>query len=386
MRIGLPTSAKLPFAAIPMIVHVLPLDLPRGAQSFARALCDELGPDHKVLTLFDSDPAVLRADLALEVPDGRLRRAGFDPRAALRLRRALRRQRPRLVVAHGGEALKYTARARPAGTPLVYLKIGLTGPLLRGRVQLALLRAAARRAEAVVCVSQEMAEEARELLRLPASRVACIPNARDPRAYRPGPPRPAEAVPKLAWVGQLNRAKRPEAFCAAVHALRDRGRSLEAVMVGDGPLLDSLRASAGSAGVELLGRQDDVPAILAGSDLLVFSGGETEGMPGVLIEAGMCGIPAVTTEVPGARAVVEDGVTGFVVGIGEAPALAERVDRLLGDIALRRRMGAAARERCERRFSITASASGWQELIDSLGERARGTAPEGAIDEALGVE
>jgi glycosyltransferase involved in cell wall biosynthesis len=369
-----------------MIAHVLPLDLPRGAQRFARALCDELGPDHEVLTLFDSAPAGLRADLALEVPDGRLRQAGFDPRAAVRLRRALRRQRPRLVVAHGGEALKYAARARPAGTPLVYLKIGLTRPLLRGRLQLALLRAAARRADTVVCVSQEMAEEAKELLRLPASRVTCIPNGRDPEAYRPGPPRPPEAMPKLAWVGQLNRAKRPEAFCAAVRALRDRGRSLEAVMVGDGPLLDSLRPAAGSAGVELLGRRDDVPEILAASDLLVFTGGKTEGMPGVLIEAGMCGIPAVTTEVPGARAVVEDSVTGFVVGIDEATPLAERVDRLLGDAALRQRMGAAARERCLQRFSIAASARRWQELIDSLGKRAGSAAPEGAIDEPLGVE
>ena len=370
-----------------MIAHVLPLDLPRGAQSYARALCDELGRDHKVVTLFDSAPAVLRADLALEVPDGRLRRAGFDPRAALRLRRALRRQRPRLIVAHGGEALKYAVRVRPAGIPLVYLKIGLTRPLLRGRVQLALLRVAVRSADAVVCVSQEMAEEARELLGVPASRVAWIPNGRDPEAYRPGPPRPPEAMPKLAWVGQLNRAKRPEAFCAAVRALRDRGRSLEAVMVGAGPLLDSLRAVADAAGVELLGRRDDVAAVLAASDLLVFTGGETEGMPGVLIEAGMCGIPAVTTEVPGARAVIEDGVSGFVVGIDEAPVLAARVDGLLGDAALRRRMGAAARDRCVQRFSIAASARRWQELIDSfLGSRARGAAPEGAIDEALGVE
>src|SRR4051812_26923148 len=117
MRRGRAKGRRLP-SVISMVVHVLPLDLPRGAQAYARALCDALGGDHVAMTLFESRSAALRAELELRVPPGRLRRAGYDPRAALRLRRELRRRRPSAVVAHGGEALKYAAPARPRGTVL----------------------------------------------------------------------------------------------------------------------------------------------------------------------------------------------------------------------------------------------------------------------------
>jgi glycosyltransferase involved in cell wall biosynthesis len=350
-----------------MVVHVLPLDMARGAQVFARGLCDELGPEHRVLTLFAGEPAVLRPDVKLGVPPGRLRKA--DPRALLRLRRALRRLRPSAVVAHGGEALRYAALARPRGTPLVYLKIGLTKGLLRGRARLALLRAVARRADAVVGVSDEMVEEARELLGVPA---LLIPNGRDHESYIPGP---GSDPPRAAFVGELNAAKRPDLFCDVIREVRGRGTSLDAVVVGDGPLRPRLE------GVEVLGRRDDVPALLAGSDLLVFTGSGVEGMPGVLIEAGLCGLPAVTTDVPGARSVMADGVTGFVAA--DRPGLVEHVDRLARDADLRRRMGAAARERCLERFTMEASARQWQALLEAL---PRGASPERAVREALGVQ
>jgi glycosyltransferase involved in cell wall biosynthesis len=248
------------------------------------------------------------------------------------------------------------------------VKIGLTAGLLRGRLRLAVLRRLAARADAVVGVSEEMAAEARDLLRVPAGRTVVIPNGRDAESYVPGP---ASDPPRLIFVGELNAAKRPDLFCQVVREVRDRGVSVEALVVGDGPLFGQLPSEE----VELVGRRDDVPALLAGSDVLVFPGSRVEGMPGVLIEAGLCGLPVVTTDVPGARAVVEDGVTGHVVAPDE---LADRVELLVRDPALRERMGEAARARCLDRFTIEASARRWRQLL--------GAAPEGAIDEALGVQ
>ena len=92
------------------VLHVLPSDLDRGAQVYAGRLRDALAGDptqrHLVVSLFDAPEAALRADVRLGVPSGLLRRAGLDPRAALSLRRAIRRERADVVVAHGGEPLE----------------------------------------------------------------------------------------------------------------------------------------------------------------------------------------------------------------------------------------------------------------------------------------
>jgi glycosyltransferase involved in cell wall biosynthesis len=79
---------------------------------------------------------------------------------------------------------------------------------------------------------------------------------------------------------------------------------------------------------------------------------KTEGMPLVPIEAMAAGRPAVVTDVGGCREAVADGETGYVVPPGEAAPLAEALGRLLGDPALRARMGAAGRARFERLFSL----------------------------------
>jgi glycosyltransferase involved in cell wall biosynthesis len=195
--------------------------------------------------------------------------------------------------------------------------------------------------------------------------VRVVPNGRDPRLYSP-----AEAVPgaaaRLVWIGQLDVTKRPERFLALVGELRAQGYELEARVAGSGPRLEELREPARAAGVELLGSVADVPALLAASDLLVFTGRPPEGLPGVLIEAGMAALPVVTTDVPGARDVVVDGVTGRVVPVDDPGALAGATGELLDDADARVRLGRAARARCERELGLDASLGKWRALLDEL--------------------
>ena len=64
----------------PVVLHVLPYDLARGAQRYARALVDALNTEdesHQILTLFRADPVLLRPDVELDVPRGMLRRLGL---------------------------------------------------------------------------------------------------------------------------------------------------------------------------------------------------------------------------------------------------------------------------------------------------------------------
>ena len=171
---------------------------------------------------------------------------------------------------------------------------------------------------------------------------------------------------RLVFVGHLDPSKRPEQFVALTRALREAGCAVEGAMAGIGPRLDAVRAAAPDAGVEVLGEVGDVPGLLAGSDILVFTGGPPEGMPGVLIEAGMAGLPVVTTDVPGAADVVADGVTGFVVPVDDFSALERATRSLVDDAEQRRGFGLAARARCESEFGLEASVRRWHDLLAEM--------------------
>lgn len=359
-----------PADSLPVVAHVLPADLARGAQVFAAALCDELDGGrhhHRVVTLFASPPAVLRPDVALDVDGGWWRGHGLHPAAVLALRRALRRLSPGVVVAHGSEALQYVAVSARPTTPVVYKKTGMASPGATRPPLRELYRLLARRAAVTVVVSEETQREAVELLGLPVSRVVLAPNGRDPQRYQPAPGGPVRVPPRLAFVGRLTATKGPERFLDVIEGLRERQIEVHGVVVGDGPLAARVTARAGPLGVEVLGRRDDVAEVLRDADLLVFPGDpEGEGMPGVLIEAGLVGLPVVSTAVSGATTVVDHGVTGLVVPPGDPGALVAAVAELVADPARRAQMGAAGRRRCLERFTLTASAARWGEVIDDL--------------------
>lgn len=348
----------------PTVVHVVAADLARGAQAHACALRDELHGaygNHVVLSIFRGSGGDGGIDVALDCRPDVGRRLGLAPVAALRLASALRRLRPDVVVAHGGEPLKYLALAGRA-RPLVYLKIGTSsGDLDRWWVR-RLYQILARRAAVVAAISDTAIAEAAAELGVPRSRLRLVPNGRDPRRFRSGG-RPDTGPPRLAFVGQLNRSKRPDVFVEAVERLRRNGREVDAWVAGDGPLLDVVARRAAVAGVEVLGPRHDVADLLARSDIFVFTGAPPEGLPGVLIEAGLSGLPVVTTDVPGAAEVVVDGETGFVVGVDAPDDLYRRVEELVDDAEVRHRMGAAARARCEERFTIAASARHMREVL-----------------------
>jgi glycosyltransferase involved in cell wall biosynthesis len=351
-----------------LVLHLLPLDLARGAQRYVKALqvvADGQPHRHQILTLFESGVDVVDADVRLDLPRQTAARLGFDPRVANRLRAALATVDPDVVVAHGSEPLKYAVAARWAG-PLVYYKIGKAS-LDRAPVRRAMHRALLRAPDLVVGVSDDCRREAEEQFGVPASRLRVIPNARDPQVFRPSNRLGDGEAVELVFVGHLTGTKRPQEFAATVRRLRARGLPVRGTLVGDGPLLEPLRREAEDSGIDVLGRRSDVPDLLRAADLLLFTSVPTgEGMPGVLIEAGMSGLPVIATDVPGARDVIEHGVTGFVIPPAQIDSAEELAARLVEQHEVRARMGRAARERCERLFSIDASAASWTKLLESV--------------------
>ena len=355
----------------PLVLHVVPTPLARGAQREARALADELDAPgrraHRVLCLFDG-PAEVRPDLTLGIDDGADPGVGYNWRAVPRLRAALDRLDPVCVVAHGGEPLKYLVPAMAGRRrPLAYYAIGTYGASAGRRAQVALWRGLLRRVDAVAAEGDEVAEECTRLLGVPAGKVTMTPNGRDPDVFHPREGGRVDDRPVVIFVGALTDGKRPARFVEAVAGLRARGLTFQAVLVGDGPLRPSVEAAAGAADVEMLGSRSDVAELLGRADLMVFpSRPQGEGMPGVLIEGGLSGLPIVATDVEGVRTVIDDGRTGIVVGVDDRDGMVDALAGLLEDADRRRAMGEAARARCVERFGIVAVGALWLRVLTPL--------------------
>jgi glycosyltransferase involved in cell wall biosynthesis len=346
----------------PRVLHVVPTALGRGAQVFARALVDELGgteAGHRLVSLFDGEDGV-KVDDTFGLPGGAGASAGLHPGALGAVVRQLRRFDHDLVVAHGGDAFKYLALSSPR--PIAYCVIG-TWPSSARRAQRLAWTALARRAWRAVPVSEDVADDCRAVLSLRGDRVTVIPNGRDDRTFVPAP-HPSTGIPTLLFVGHLNEGKRPRLFVQLLERLRAQGLAVSGRMVGTGPLGSELARRAAEAGIEMVGWSNDVVSHMQDADIFVFpSAPDGEGMPGVLIEAGLCGLPAVSTRVAGASTVIEDGRTGCLVGVDDIDGLARATAALIGDPGRRIAMGEAARSRCEHRFALSVVAAQWDQLI-----------------------
>jgi glycosyltransferase involved in cell wall biosynthesis len=160
---------------------------------------------------------------------------------------------------------------------------------------------------------------------------------------------------RLVTVGRLQAPKDAVTLIRALAALRER--PFEALLVGDGPdrpaVEEEIRLLGLEPAVELAGERNDVPELLATADLFVLSS-HSEGLPLSILEAMAAGLPVVASNVGGVPEAVVDGDTGLLVPPSDPQSLAAAIDRLLGDPALRRRLGQAGRTRIAEHFDLAA--------------------------------
>ena len=247
-------------------------------------------------------------------------------------------------------------------TPHVFPFQWSTG--LRGRMYLTLERHAAKGPGTIVCVSESQREDALRRGLCDPSKLIVIRNAIEPLemtqntrgAVRAKLGLPADAR-VAGMVARLAPQKGVGIFVrAAMEALRARPETIF-VLVGGGPLEDEVRERLQALNVapekfRMLGHREDAEELYPAFDVLVLSS-LYEGLPYVLLEAMVRGVPVVATDVLGSRDVVEDGVTGLLARINDPADIAAKIVALLDDPEKLKRFGDASIKRAAEAFSFS---------------------------------
>jgi len=242
----------------------------------------------------------------------------------------------------------------------------------------AFARAAAGCCDRIVCVSRAVRDFHARRSGLPRGGYTVIPNGVDAGAFA----RDEAARDRLrgqwgiagdevlfAFVGKLRHEKGLDVLLAAMDLLAARGGGIRLVVAGDGPgqaaaqrFLDD--RDAGRA-TKMLGFTRDVAGVLSAADAMVVPS-RWEGFGLSAVEAMACGLPVIASGVGGLRELVADGRTGLLVPPEDPQSLADAIERLAGDQALRTRLGAAGREVATRQYTIAANIEAHENLYTDI--------------------
>ena len=182
----------------------------------------------------------------------------------------------------------------------------------------------------------------------------------------------------IIYVGRLTRQKGIPTLLKALPKILAARPSARLVLVGplesEGPFaIDPQSISGLSPHVMALGQRSDVSSLLAIADVFAFPTEYREGIPRVLLEAGLSGLPIVASRMPGCSDVVTDGRNGYLVEPRKPDAFAEKIIALLGNPEEARAMGARSVPLVRQRFDLAKVTDAYCGLYNSILEANRGT-------------
>jgi len=337
--------------------------------------------DNKVLVVAPPGSPLLERCIEAKIPTHALKIREVDPFGLVKLMKLLRRERPQILHLHDGHAVlpgQLAARTlSPAKTKVVAHR--RTVFKMRSKWKYA------GRVNRVVAISKA-AKECVIAAGIAPERVSVVYSGLEfSPANQSGLLRAAGAslreTLKLAPETQLivhaaalTKEKRHvdmlHALAIVRQTLKDKSSvNVQLALAGSGVEEQNLRELARTLGladcVHFLGFLRDVTP-LWGAGCMALYASEAEGLCTALIEAQAACLPAIVTRAGGMVEVVEEGITGRCVDIGDRNALAERMIELLTNDVLRKAMGLAARERARRLFSADAMVDGMDRVYREL--------------------
>jgi glycosyltransferase involved in cell wall biosynthesis len=222
----------------------------------------------------------------------------------------------------------------------------------------ALIRGLFNREGATLLVQNLDDRAAAMSLGLNPNRIALIPGSGVDVDLLTPLPEPAEPI-TAAFVGRLLADKGLHSLIAAHKLLTRRGQPLRLLLAGEPDPANpasippaTIESWRQCPGVTVLGHVSDIRSVWAAAHIAVLPS-RREGLPKSLLEAAACSRPMVATDVPGCRDIARDGINAILVPVDEPAALADAIDRLIRDPALRQQYGAAGRRLVEAEFSAT---------------------------------
>lgn len=268
----------------------------------------------------------------------------WDPLTIGFARRTVRRYTPQLLMCVGRTAHRLFARAVRTEIPIVVM-------VQKRRFDLHLPYAGVLAAAEHRC--KTLIEDG-----VPPEKLAVVPNAvrlpaRPKSDYRRAPGN----LPKIVALGRLHPKKGFGVLIDALATLQRRGVSCLCTIAGEGSERARIESQIEAAGlteqISLPGWTDRVAEYLANGDIFALPSFQ-EDFPLAVLDAMASGLPIVASAIDGPKDFLVDGENALLVPPNEASALANALERLIGDPALRERLGRAARDAALRNYGFEA--------------------------------
>lgn len=362
----------------------------RGAELFAGDLASALkalGCEVAIVYLYryDGESGLLvgPGDFQLGFDsESRLERfPGFQPAVLGSLRKAISRFGPHIVQAHGGRSVKYVALAswltKEADWRFVYRNIGQPRRWVRGRTRKwAIRKLLASRFDGIVAVSSGSMEEIESFYEPRVLRTV-IPRGVDPQSLKPrcfgAETRRSLGVAEddavVLWVGSLTPEKRPDRAVRIIRSVASEDARVSLWIVGEGPLREKVERLVAKYQigdkVRLIGATQDVGSYIAASDLFLLTS-DTEGTPGVLLEAGALGVASVASRVGGVGECIQHGKNGLLFDQWDEEAASDAILKLIRSPEEREKLGRRMKDAVEDRFHIRKIAADYLAFYQKL--------------------
>lgn len=298
----------------------------------------------------------------------------FDFRTALRLRQSLHAFQPDIV-----QSFLFSANTlvRLPGIVPRSAKIIVSERCVdswKSPWQLAVDRRLAHRCDALVGNSRSVTDFYRQL-GVPSERLHYIPNVAPPQSVPLSRTAAREALglpqhdPVIGFVGRLAPQKRLRDLVWAFQLLQQVRGDARLLIIGDGPSRTALESLADTFDsrprISFAGHRTDAARLLTAFDAFVLPSA-FEGMSNSLMEAMQNSLPCVVSDIPANLELIRPDENGLSFPLGNCPALAKTLLRLLGDQSLSRQLGAAARETIIQNFATEIVEAKWCRLYRQL--------------------